>query len=173
MLELAQLGARVMHPRAVELGEVYDMPILVASSFVDAPGTLITRAEHVEVRKNVRGIAHDTDVGKITVTRVPDRPGVAHAIFAPLADRRHQCGHHRPERRPGWPHRYLVHGIPWRRGRALPLVQACAHEMLAGGRKLQREPGQSLDRRDGHAERARLRRPHVRLPGRRAASTSR
>ncbi|MFN0071391.1 MAG: aspartate kinase [Chloroflexota bacterium] len=85
MLELAQLGARVMHPRAVELGELYDMPILVASSFVDAPGTLITRAEHVEVRKNVRGLAHDTDVGKITVTRVPDRPGIAHAIFAPLA----------------------------------------------------------------------------------------
>jgi aspartate kinase len=86
MLELAQLGARVMHPRAVELGELYDMPILVASSFVDTPGTLITRAEHVEVRKNVRGLAHDTDVGKITVTGVPDRPGIAHSIFAPLAD---------------------------------------------------------------------------------------
>lgn len=85
MLELAQLGARVMHPRAVELGELHDVPILVASSFVDAPGTLITRAEHVEVRKNVRGLAHDTDVGKITVTGVPDRPGIAHSLFAPLA----------------------------------------------------------------------------------------
>ena len=50
MLELAQLGARVMHPRAVELGEVYDVPILVRSSFGDAPGTLIHRIENVEVR---------------------------------------------------------------------------------------------------------------------------
>lgn len=86
MLELASLGARVMHPRAVELGGVYGVPILVRSSFSDAPGTLITRIEDVEVRKNVRGIAHDTDVAKIRIVGVPDRPGVAAAIFMPLAD---------------------------------------------------------------------------------------
>ncbi|MCC6177898.1 MAG: aspartate kinase [Chloroflexi bacterium] len=86
MLELASLGARVMHPRAVELGEVYDVPILVRSSFSDAPGTLIHRIENVEVRKNVRGIAHDTDVAKFRLVDVPDRPGVAAAIFTPLAD---------------------------------------------------------------------------------------
>src|ERR671933_2950029 len=94
MLELAQLGARVMHPRAVELGELYDMPIRVASSFVDVPGTLIHRVVDdvggghmpMEIRKNVRGIAHDTDVARVTLTRVPDRPGVAAAIFQPLAD---------------------------------------------------------------------------------------
>ena len=86
MLELASLGARVMHPRAVELGEVYGVPILVRSSFSDAPGTLITRIEDVEVRKNVRGIAHDTDVAKIRFVGVPDRPGIAAAIFMPLAD---------------------------------------------------------------------------------------
>jgi aspartate kinase len=93
MLELAQLGARVMHPRAVELGEQYDMPIQVASSFSDTPGTLIHRLVSdgdphmpMEIRKNVRGIAHDTDVARITLVRVPDRPGVAAAIFQPLAD---------------------------------------------------------------------------------------
>jgi aspartate kinase len=86
MLELASLGARVMHPRAVELGEVYGVPILVRSSFTDAPGTLITRIENVEVRKNVRGVAHDTDVAKIRIVGVPDRPGIAAAIFMPLAD---------------------------------------------------------------------------------------
>ena len=91
MLELAQLGARVMHPRAVELAELYSMPILVASSFTDTPGTLIHRdgdsknTMPMEVRKNVRGIAHDTDVARITLVRVPDRPGVAAAIFEPLA----------------------------------------------------------------------------------------
>ena len=86
MLELAQLGARVMHPRAVELGEVYGVPILVRSSFAEVPGTLIHRADSVEVRKNVRGIAHDTDVAKIRIIGVPDRPGLAYALFAPLAD---------------------------------------------------------------------------------------
>jgi aspartate kinase len=86
MLELANLGAGVMHPRAVELGEVYGIPILVRSSFTDAPGTLITRIENVEVRKNVRGIAHDKDVAKIRIVGVPDRPGIAASIFMPLAD---------------------------------------------------------------------------------------
>lgn len=89
MLEMAQLGARVMHPRAVELAELYNMPIQVASSFSDAPGTLIHRAGDtlmpMEIRKNVRGIAHDTDVARITLVRVPDRPGIAAAIFEPLA----------------------------------------------------------------------------------------
>ena len=93
MLELAQLGARVLHPRAVELGELYDMPIQVASSFADVPGTLIHRMLSsgetempMEIRRNVRGIAHDTDVARITLVRVPDRPGVAAAIFQPLAE---------------------------------------------------------------------------------------
>jgi aspartate kinase len=87
MLELAQLGAKVMHPRAVELGELYSMPIMVRSSFNDSEGTLIWREEEgMEVRKNVRGIAHDTDVAKLTIAGVPDRPGIAYAIFAPLAE---------------------------------------------------------------------------------------
>jgi aspartate kinase len=93
MLELAQLGARVLHPRAVELGELYDLPIQVASSFVETPGTLIHRLASdggphmpMEIRKNVRGIALDTDVARITLTRLPDRPGIAAAIFQPLAD---------------------------------------------------------------------------------------
>ena len=90
MLELASLGARVMHNRAVELGVVYDIPILVASSFTNAPGTLIhgdiSVDEVREVRNKVRGIAHDLDVAKITITGVPDRPGIAAAIFEPLAE---------------------------------------------------------------------------------------
>ncbi|MEA2640788.1 MAG: aspartate kinase [Chloroflexota bacterium] len=86
MLELAQQGARVMHPRAVELGELYSMPIEVRSSFHDRPGTLIHRGAEMEVRKHVRGIAHDTNVAKITVAGVPDHPGIAYALFAPLAE---------------------------------------------------------------------------------------
>lgn len=86
MLELAQRGARVMHPRAVELGEVYHLPIEVRSSFHDRPGTLIHEEPTMEIRKRVRAIAHDTDVAKITLTGVPDRPGIARAVFTPLAD---------------------------------------------------------------------------------------
>jgi aspartate kinase len=86
MLELAQQGAKVMHPRAVELGQVYNMPILVLSSFAPGAGTLIAAGDRVEIRRRVQGIAHDTDVAKISLAGVPDRPGIAHAIFAPLAD---------------------------------------------------------------------------------------
>jgi aspartate kinase len=85
MLELATYGAKVMHPRAVELGELFNVPILVASSFNDSPGTLIHGGVAMEVRNKVRGIAHDLDVAKITVVGVPDRPGIAASIFEPLA----------------------------------------------------------------------------------------
>jgi aspartate kinase len=85
MLELAVQGAKVMHPRAVEVGELFNIPILVASSFTDNPGTLIHGGVSMEVRNKVRGIAHDLDVAKVTVVGVPDRPGIAAAIFEPLA----------------------------------------------------------------------------------------
>lgn len=85
MLELATYGAKVIHPRAVELGELYHIPILVASSFTDTPGTIIHGGISMEVRSKVRGIAHDLDVAKITVVGVPDQPGIAAAIFEPLA----------------------------------------------------------------------------------------
>jgi aspartate kinase len=86
MLELASLGAKVMHNRSVELGAIYNVPILVASSFSDEPGTLIHGSVQMEVRNKVRGIAHDTNVAKITLVGVPDRPGIAARIFAPLAE---------------------------------------------------------------------------------------
>ncbi len=85
MLEMAAYGARVMHNRAVELGWLYSVPILVASSFNDSPGTIICKEAAMEVRNKVSGIAHDASVAKITVIGVPDRPGIAAAIFEPLA----------------------------------------------------------------------------------------
>ena len=86
MLELAHQGAQVMHVRAVELGWVNNVVIEVLSSFEDAPGTLITEDPLVEQRNKVRGLAHDRNVAKVTVVAVPDRPGIARAIFAPLAE---------------------------------------------------------------------------------------
>jgi aspartate kinase len=86
MLELASYGTKVMHPRAVELGELFNIPIMVASSFTGEPGTLIHGGASMEVRNKVRSIAHDLDVAKITVVGVPDRPGIAAALFEPLAE---------------------------------------------------------------------------------------
>ncbi|MBI2846910.1 MAG: aspartate kinase [Chloroflexi bacterium] len=85
MLEMATLGARVMHNRAVELGQIYNIPILVASSFKNAQGTLIHGGKAMEVLNKVRGIAHDENVAKITIIGVPDRPGIAASIFEPLS----------------------------------------------------------------------------------------
>ena len=86
ILELAAVGAKVMHPRAVEIGELYGVPIHVRSSFHQRPGTMIVAEVPMEERNRVRGVAHESDVAKITVMGVPDRPGVAAAIFEPLAE---------------------------------------------------------------------------------------
>ena len=87
MLELASYGAK-MHPRSIELGAVYQVPIYVASSFTDVPGTLIHHSSDVQKMENrikVTGIATQANVAKITVRAVPDRPGIAAALFEPLA----------------------------------------------------------------------------------------
>ena len=86
MLELANYGAK-MHPRSIELGALYNVPILVASSFKDTPGTLINWDEKMEIVNRVTGIAHDKNVAKITVSGIPDKPGIAATLFESLADK--------------------------------------------------------------------------------------
>jgi len=86
MMELASYGAKVMHPRAIEIGKLYNIPILVASSFTNSPGTVIRGGIPMEVRNKVRGIAHDLNVAKVTVLAVPDRPGIATTLFEALAE---------------------------------------------------------------------------------------
>ena len=86
MLELASYGAK-MNPRAIELGAVYNVPIYVASSFSESSGTLIHKGGkgNMEERVKVTGIAYDRNVAKVTLRGVPDRPGIAAALFEPLA----------------------------------------------------------------------------------------
>ena len=87
MLEMAHQGARVMHSRAVELGELYDVEILVANSAKDVPGTIIKKEDpSMEIRNPVRSIAHDEDVARLTVVSCPDKPGIAYRIFHSLAE---------------------------------------------------------------------------------------
>jgi aspartate kinase len=86
MLELATYGNKVMQPRAIELAELYHIPIRVASSFNDNPGTLIHGGVSMEVRNKVRSVCYDMDVAKISVLGIPDKPGIAASIFVPLAE---------------------------------------------------------------------------------------
>ncbi len=87
MLELASIGAK-MHPRSIELGAVYHVPIYVASSFNNAIGTLIhdqIKGNDMENRYKVTGVAYQVGISKITVRSLPDRPGIAANVFEPLA----------------------------------------------------------------------------------------
>lgn len=80
MLELASLGARVLHNRSVEIARRFQVPVHVRSSFNANEGTRIQKGESME-QVVIRGIAHDPDVAKIALLGVPDRPGVAAEIF--------------------------------------------------------------------------------------------
>jgi aspartate kinase len=95
MLELASLGAKVMQVRSVELGMLHNVRIFVRSSFVKPedidphqtpPGTLICDESEIMEQQTVTGIAFSKDEAQISIRRVQDKPGVAAAIFGPLAD---------------------------------------------------------------------------------------
>ncbi len=86
MLEMASQGARVLQTRSVEMAMNHRVRLQVLSSFTDAPGTLVVDEDEIVEKQVVSGIAYSRDEAKITVQSVPDRPGVAAAIFGPLAD---------------------------------------------------------------------------------------
>lgn len=86
MLELASVGAKVLQTRSVELAMKEHVRVQVLSSFADIPGTLVVDEEEVVEQEIVAGIAYSRDEAKVTVRRVPDRPGIAAAVFVPLAD---------------------------------------------------------------------------------------
>jgi len=86
MLEMASAGAKVLHPRSVELAKKYNVPVYVKSSFNDNGGTLVTKEDSDMEREVVSGVTYDRDQAKVTVIRVPDRPGIAARLFTPLSD---------------------------------------------------------------------------------------
>ena len=85
MLELASLGAKVLQTRSVELAMKHGVRVQVLSSFENSPGTLVVDEDEIVEKAIVSGIAYSRDEAKITLRQVPDRPGVAAAIFGPLA----------------------------------------------------------------------------------------
>lgn len=91
MLEMAALGAKVLHPRSVELAMAFNVPVQVLSTFdpeigSDLPGTLVTKEEDIVEKQIVNGVAYNRNEAKVTVRNVPDVPGIAASVFGPLAD---------------------------------------------------------------------------------------
>ena len=86
MLEMARAGAKVLQPRSVELAKKYAVPIYVKSSSTDKGGTLVTKEDKDMEKEVVSGVTYDRDQAKITVVRVPDRPGLAARLFTPLSE---------------------------------------------------------------------------------------
>jgi aspartate kinase len=94
MLELASLGAKVLHPRAVEIARNYGVMLVVLSSWTDDPGTKVVSPapqprslEGLEIARSVDAVEFDTDQAKVALLRVPDHPGVAARLFGEIARR--------------------------------------------------------------------------------------
>ena len=86
MLEMARLGAKVLQARAVEFAKAHDVPLRVKSSFAGGSGTLVTRPDQDMERVVVTGVTSDSNQAKITLTRLPDRPGIAGSLFGRIAE---------------------------------------------------------------------------------------
>ncbi len=86
MLELARLGAGVLHPRSVECALEHQVKLVVRSSFEDVPGTWIKEQDQMEERVQVRGIAHDMDVARVKLLGLPNNPETLSSLFTTLAD---------------------------------------------------------------------------------------
>lgn len=87
MLEMASMGAKVLHIRSVEFAKKYKVPLWVRSTFSDDPGTLVTQEDSSMEALLVSGIAYDRDQARVTLSDLPDVPGMAAAVFGPLSER--------------------------------------------------------------------------------------
>ncbi|CDN15304.1 Aspartokinase [Richelia intracellularis] len=92
MLELASLGAKVLHPRAVEIARNYGVPLVVRSSWTDQPGTWVTAPDrsgrsliNLELARPVDGVRFDTNQARVAFLRIPDKPGIAAHFFGEIA----------------------------------------------------------------------------------------
>ena len=86
MLEMASLGAKVLQTRSVEFAKNTTSPVMVRSSFTDAEGTLVCKEDEDMEKVAVSGITYNKNEAKISVVRVPDKPGIAAKLFRPLTE---------------------------------------------------------------------------------------
>ncbi|PIU85063.1 MAG: aspartate kinase [Deltaproteobacteria bacterium CG06_land_8_20_14_3_00_44_19] len=86
MLEMASLGAKVLQTRSVQFAKKYQVPIHVRSTFKNGTGTIVTKEDQDMESVIVSGVTYDKDEAKITVTKVPDMPGIASKLFTPISE---------------------------------------------------------------------------------------
>jgi len=86
MLEMASLGAKVLHTRSVEFAKKYNVPIHVRSTFSQNSGTLVTKEDEAMEKVVVSGVTYSKGEAKITIVKVPDKPGIASKIFKPISE---------------------------------------------------------------------------------------
>lgn len=86
MMEMASLGAKVLEIRSVELAMRYGIPIHVRSTFTDTPGTFVSKEDKNMENILVSGVTYSRNEARITLSKVPDRPGIASSIFTPISD---------------------------------------------------------------------------------------
>jgi aspartate kinase len=87
MLEMARVGAQVLHPRAVELARKHQLPVRVRNTFdPDAEGTILRGADEMEIYRPVSGVTVDRNQARVVILKVPDQPGIAGKIFGALAN---------------------------------------------------------------------------------------
>lgn len=87
MLEMASMGAKVLHIRSVEFAKKYKVPLRVRSTFTNDPGTLVTQEDSNMEAVLVSGIAYDKDQARVTLSKLPDVPGIAASIFGTLSEK--------------------------------------------------------------------------------------
>ncbi len=86
LLEMASLGAKVMEIRSVEFAKRYNVPLHIRSSFNNNPGTMVVQEEKEMEDRAVTGVTYNKSEARITLTKVPDKPGIAAKIFTPISD---------------------------------------------------------------------------------------
>jgi len=86
MLEMASLGAKVLHTRSVEFAKKHNVPIHVRSTFSENSGTMVMKEDTIMEKVLVSGVTYNRNEAKITVLRVPDKPGIASMIFTPISE---------------------------------------------------------------------------------------
>ena len=168
MLELASLGAGVMHSRSIEFAKKYGVPIHVRSSFSDAPGTwIVDERDARRLGVAVTGAALAKDEARITILGVPDRPGVVHALFRTIAAANIVVDMIVQNVSTGGTTEVSFTVAKGDLPETLRAAEAAAREIGATGRHPRRRRRQDLGRRPGHAHAHRRRHHDVRGPRRR------
>ena len=168
MLEIAATGGRVLALRSVEFARNHHVPLHVRSSFTWEPGTVVSEEDPTMEQPIVSAVTSDTSEAKVTITGVPDQPGIAASLFRALADQRGQRRHDRPEHLPARDDRHLLHRPADGAAGRLEVAEQLAPRSGAMSRARRRGRRPGVSRRRGHEDASRRHRDDVRDARRRS-----